>query len=194
MWKMDTMNKHIQEEINPAQQQSLLKLAEVSILLDSYDDIFSDFDPSEYSERTLSDDFILQAKNFSRSKSGNKMSLRLLLPANKRKEQEEKVIVNRLHFYFKSAHQTMKAEVKRANTRGLILTLIGIIIMIAASYISFMKSEKYHIHFLLVLFEPAGWFLLWTGLDHLVNSPKETKKDLDFYLRMTKSEIKFFTY
>ncbi len=54
--------------------------------------------------------------------------------------------------------------------------------MIAASYIFFMKSEKYHIHFLLVLFEPAGWFLLWTGLDHLVNSPKETKKDIDFYL------------
>ena len=116
------------------------------------------------------------------------MSLRLLLPANKRKEQEEKVIVNRLHFYFKSAHQTLKDEVKRANTRGLILTLIGIVMMIAASYISFMKPEKYHIHFLLVLFEPAGWFLLWTGLDHLVNSPNETKKDLDFYLRMTKSE------
>ena len=187
------MDKH-KEEINPVPQKSLLKLAEVSILLDSYDDIFSDFDPSEYSERTLSDDFIIQAKKISRSKTGNKMSLRLLLPANKRKEQEEKVIVNRLHFYFKSAHQTLKAEVKRANTRGLILTLIGIVMMIAASYISFMKPEKYHIHFLLVLFEPAVWFLLWTGLDHLVNSPNETKKDLDFYLRMTKSEIKFFTY
>lgn len=183
------------EEINPIPKQSLLELAEVSILLDSYDDIFSDFDPSVYSERTLSDDFIIQAKKFSRNKIGNKkMSLRLLLPANKRNEQEEKVIIKRLHSYFKSVHEQLEAEVRKTNTRGLILTLIGIAIMIAASYISFMKPEKYHVHLVLVLFEPAGWFLLWAGLDHLVYSSKEAKKDLDFYSRMTTSEIKFFTY
>lgn len=191
---MDTMDRHLQEVINPSQQQSLLKLTEVSILLDSYDDIFSDFDPSPYSERTLSDDFIIQVKKFARNKIGNKMLLRLLLPANKRKEQEEKVIVKRLHSYFKSVHQALKSEGKKANTRGLILTLIGTSVMIAASYISFMKPEKYHVHFLLVLFEPAGWFLLWTGFDHLVNSPKETKNDIDFYATMIKSEINFLTY
>ena len=58
------MNKHIQEEINCVPQQSVLKLSEVSILIDSYDNIFSDFDPSEYSERTLSDGFIIQTKKF----------------------------------------------------------------------------------------------------------------------------------
>ena len=31
----------------------------------------------EYSERKLSDDFIMQAKSFSKSKDGNKMSLKL---------------------------------------------------------------------------------------------------------------------
>ena len=192
---MDSMNKHKQEELSAAPKQSILELGVVSILLDSYDDVFSDFDPSEYSERTLSDDFIIQAKKFSRKKSGNKkISLRLLLPANKRNEYKEKMIVKRLHSYFKSVHQALKSEVKKANTRGLILTLIGIAIMFVASYISFMKSEKYHVHFLLVLFEPAGWFLLWTGLDHLVYSSKEAKIDLGFYSRMTKSEIKFFTY
>jgi hypothetical protein len=192
---MESLSKHKQaEKQNTVPKQSLLELAEVSILLDSYDDIFSDFDPSAYSERTLSDDFIIQAKKFYRNKSGNKMSLRLLLPENKRKEQEEKVIVKRLHSYFKSVHQALESEVKKANIRGLIFTLTGAIIMIAASYISFMKSEKYHVHFLLVLFEPAGWFLLWTGFEHLANSSKETKKDIDFYSKMTKSEIKFFTY
>lgn len=191
---MDSMNKHKQEELNEVPTQSVLKLTEISILLNSYDDIFSDFDPSEYSERTLSDDFIIQSKKIFRNKSGNKMSLRLLLPANKKNEQQEKVIIKRLHSYFKSVHQTLKSKVKKANIRGLIFTLIGTTIMIASSYISFMKPEKYHMHFLLVLFEPAGWFLLWTGFDHLANSSKEKKKDLDFYLRMTKSEIEFVTY
>ena len=85
------------EEINPDSKKSMLQRAEISILLNSYNDIFSAFDPSEYSERTLSDDFIIQAKNFSKSKDGNKMSLKLLLPASARNEQDEKVITKRLH-------------------------------------------------------------------------------------------------
>ncbi len=191
---MDAINKHKQEDISVTPKQSLLKLGEISILLDSYDDIFSDFDPNHYSERTLSDDFIVQSKKISRNKSGKSMSLKLLLPAIKRNEQEEKVIIKRLHSYFKSVHQQLANDVRKTNKRGSILILIGIVVMLAASYISFMKTEKFHIHFLLVLFEPAGWFLLWAGLDHLVYSSKETKKDLDFYSNMTKSEIKFFTY
>ncbi len=59
------------EEVNPDSKKSLLKLAEISILLNSYNDIFSAFDPSEYAERTLSDDFIIQTKNFSKSKDRN---------------------------------------------------------------------------------------------------------------------------
>lgn len=181
------------EEINPVPKEYLLKHAEINILLSSYNDIFSDFDPSAYAERTLSDDFIIQTKKISKTKSGNKMLLRLLLPANKRNEQDEKVIVERLHSYFKNVHQQLVSEVRKINIRGLILTLTGTVIMIAASYISFIKPEKYPVHLLLVLFEPAGWFLLWVGLDHLVYSSKEPKKELDFYSRMTKSEIKFFT-
>ncbi len=188
------MNVHTQEERNTVAKQSLADVVVVSILLDSYDDIFSDFDPGAYVERILSDDFIVQLKKFAKHKSGDKMLLRLLLPANKRNEIEEKGIIERLHFYFKSIHGELKSEVRKTNINGWALTLLGTTIMVVASYISFMKPEKYHTHFLLVLFEPAGWFLLWTGFDHLVHSSKETKKELAFYLRMTKSEIHFFTH
>lgn len=187
------MNKK-SEEINPGPKQSLLKLAEISILLNSYNDIFSAFDPSEYSERTLSDDFILQAQKFSKNKDGNKMSLKLLLPASARKEQDEKVIIKRLHSHFKDAYHQVAIDVKKTKKKGIILTVIGIILMLTASYLSYMKPEKYHVHFLLVLFEPAGWFLLWAGLDHLIYQSKSTKKDFDFYSKMARSEINFFTY
>ena len=182
------------KEINPVPKQTLLKLAEISILLNSYGDIFSAFDPSEYSERALSDDFILQAQKFSKTRDGNKMSLKLLLPASARSEQDEKVIIKRLHSHFKDAYQQVKNEVRKANRKGIIFTIIGIALMLTASYLSYMRVENYHLHFLLVLFEPAGWFLLWAGLDYLVYQSKSTKKDLNFYSKMTKSEIKFFTY
>ena len=181
------------EEINPVPKEYLLKHAEINILLSCYNDIFSDFDPSAFAERILSDDFIIQTKKISKAKSGNKILLRLLLPANKRNEEDEKVIIERLHSYFKNVHHQLVSEIRKINMRGLILTLIGTAIMIAASYISFIKPEKYSVHLLLVLFEPAGWFLLWFGLDHLVYSSKAPKKELDFYSRMIKSEIRFFT-
>ncbi len=171
-----------------------MKLAEINIQINSYNDIFSDFDPSAYPERTLSDDFILQAKEISKNKGGTHMLLRLLLPANQRHTPDEKLILKRLYTYFKSVHQQLKSEARKTTTRGLILILIGTITMIAASYISFIKPDKYHVHLLLVLFEPAGWFMLWVGLDHLVYSSKETKKELDFYYRMAKCEINFFTH
>lgn len=191
---MDEKNKYKNQEINPVPKQSLLKLAEISILLSSYNDIFSVFDPSEYSERTLSDDFIIQANNFSKSKEGNRMSLKLLLPASSRNEKEEKVIVKRLHSHFKDVYQQIGGDIKKTKRKGIILTGIGIVLMISASYLSFIKLERYHVHLLIVLFEPAGWFLLWAGLDHLVYQSKSTKKDFDFYSKMSRSEIRFFTY
>ena len=191
---MEIINKKKQDQVSDESKQSLLKLAEISILLDSYDSIFSDFDPSPYSERTLSDDFIIQSKKLSRNKSGKRISLNLLLSKNKRNDVNEKIIIKRLHTYFKSVHQELTQEVKKINKRGFYLTVTGIILMMAASYISYLNTQKFHIHLMLVLFEPAGWFLLWAGLDHLVYSSKETKKDLSFYSKMTKSEIEFITY
>lgn len=187
------MNKQI-EEINHASKYDMLKLAEVSILLSSYNDIFSAFDPSAYYERILSDDFLIQANKFSKTKEGNKMTLKLLLPESARNKEDELIIIKRLHSHFKEAYQHVISEVKKTKRKGILFTGIGIILMLTASYLSFMQPEEYHIHFLLVLFEPAGWFLLWVGLDELVYSSKERKTDLDFNSKMAKSEIVFFTF
>ncbi len=182
---------HTTENINTLSKHSIPKLAKINILLSSYDYLFSDFDSSAYAERTLSDDFITQAKNISKNKPGTKILVTLLLPANRRNDEEEKVIIERLYSYFKTIHIQLIADARKIKTKGLVLTLVGTITMIAASYMSFIKPEKYSAHLLIVLFEPAGWFLLWMGLDHLVNTSKETQEELNFYSKMIKSEIKF---
>lgn len=182
------------EEISKTNTPSLLELTEISIWLDSYDDIFSDFDPSPYSERLLSDDFLTQAIKFSKNKGGHKMTLNLLLPASIRNEPNEKTIIKRLHSHFRDTYLQLKSEIKKSNQKGIILVLIGTALMITASYLSFMKRQEYSLHLLLVLFEPAGWFLLWAGLDHLVYQSKASKKEFEFYSKMAKSEIKFLTY
>ena len=86
---------HTTENVNTDLKHSIPKLTEITILLSSYNYIFSDFDPSAYAERTLSDDFITQAKNISKDKKGSNMLVVLLLPANRRNDEEEKVIIER---------------------------------------------------------------------------------------------------
>lgn len=93
------------------QKQTLPKLTEIYILLISYNEIFSDFDPKVFAERVLSDNFITQLKRISENKRGTKMSLRFLLPATRRNE-------------------------------------------------------------------PAGWFMRWVGLDHIIYASKDTIKEL----------------
>ena len=174
--------------------ERLPKQGEINILLNSYNDIFSHFDPSPYTERILSDDFIMTVKNVSKNKTGINVILRLNLPVDARDEQKEKKIATRLHNYFGNVYQQLRSEIRKKNNKGLLITFIGVIIMTIASYISFIKPEKYSVHLLLVLFEPAGWFLVWVGLDYLVYASKETKKELVFYTKMKTAEIIFFTH
>lgn len=167
---------------------------EINIWLDSYDEMFSDFDPSPYSKRTVSDDFISQVRKVVKGRYQKKMTLQLLLPESARNTQDEQVISERLQNYFKINNEQLLAEKREANRKGFVLTILGTLLMLIAGYISFLKSGSFYAHVLLILFEPAGWFMLWMGLDYLVNYSGTKRKELDFYTHMTRTEIKFGTY
>ena len=167
--------------------------SKINIWLDSYDDIFSDFDSSDYSEKTLSDDFISQVKKISKNKRGKDVSLRFFIPLNQRNNKSEETIIRRLSLYFTHINNQLKADIKKTYIKGWTLTTTGITLMVVASYLSFIKSQMYTTHLMLVLFEPAGWFLLWAGLDNIVYNSKDFKKEIDFYSKMTGAKIDFLT-
>ncbi|MCC6584168.1 MAG: hypothetical protein IT271_10730 [Chitinophagales bacterium] len=164
---------------------------EISIWLDSYNDIFSDFDSRPLSERTVSDDFLTEVRKVCDEKSRNKIHLKLSIPENQRNTDDEKVIIKRLHLYFRNNHHLIKQDLRKKNIRGLYYILAGTLLMLCASYISFLKPQKFYIHTLLILFEPAGWFFLWTGLEHLIYSSKSKKADLIYFNKMAEGVIRF---
>ena len=168
--------------------------AEISIWLDTYDEIFSDFDPRPYQKRTISDDFILQIRKVTKDRYQENMALKLLLPEQIRNNQDEDLISSRLHDYFELNRQQLLAEKKKANLNGLLLIGIGIVLMLITGYISLLRSDSYFLHLLFILFEPAGWFMLWTGLDHLVYYSGRKKKDLKFFLHVSRAKIEFGAY
>ena len=64
-------------------KEALLEKSEMSLLIRDYGDIFSSFDPRFFSEKALSDDFLLEAKRSARDKKGI-YELRFLVPKAKR--------------------------------------------------------------------------------------------------------------
>ena len=81
---------------------------EISIWLDSYDDIFSDFDSRPLSERTVSDDFLSEVRKVCDEKSRNKIHLKLSIPESLRNTEDEKIIIKRLHLFFRNSHQLIE--------------------------------------------------------------------------------------
>ena len=178
---------------NVKAKQELLAKAEISLLLDTYDDIFSDFDPRPYSQRALSDDFLLEAKRATRDKKGA-LELRFILPHHIRRADYESLIRRRLKEHFKKHADEMEREARKLRRESLILVFVGVVLLIMATLIAHRASEKLLYTFLFVLLEPVGWFTVWTGLEQFYHSVKERKPDLIFYQKMSKADIVFISY
>lgn len=176
-------------------QKRLLQMSEISLWLDTYDDIFSDFDPRPYSQRRLSDDFLWEARKASRDKASGQVELKFLIPKHKKKVRQEKLIKQRLREHFKKHFGIIKKEVRHTIKMGILFILAGIILMLGASLIlSQSKDGNFLINFFIVFLEPGGWFLFWEGLGLVIFEAKKKRPQLKFYEKMAKCEISFLPY
>lgn len=173
-------------------EKQLFMLRNISIWLDTYDDIFSDFDPRPYSERTLSDDFLVEVRKVCRESDETIHELKLLIPADKRNIPDEEIITKRLNSLFKKGHRKYLEQNKYVLRKGLLFIFTGFLLLLAASYLSAMKSGMLSINVLLVICEPSGWFLVWSGFDSLFYTSKQSKTEFEFYNKLSKSHISFF--
>jgi|ERR1035437_2740943 hypothetical protein len=176
------------------EKQKVTSSHEISIWLDSYDDIFSDFDPRSFSERSLSDDFIAEAKKVSREKLLKINELKLLIPESKRNQEQESVIIKNLHANFLRHYEYLHHQSRKVKRKGILFFLIGIPFMAAASYFSFLNSTTFSYNILRIIFEPAGWFFVWTGFDHIFIISNTKEGDINFYSLLAKTKIHFLSY
>lgn len=181
--------KEVEEE-----EKELLAEGEVSLVIESYDEIFSSFDPRPYSRRALSVDFLDEARRATREMKPGVFELRFLLPFAERKLEREGMIKKRLKEHFRRHHEMLEAEARKKKKRGLVLCLIGFLMMVFATWAVFYNKNSFFYSILKIIFEPGGWFTLWTGLDILFFGSKEDRGDLEFYRKMIKAEVVFSHY
>lgn len=173
------------------EKNRLLKDSEIGIWLDSYDDIFSDFDPRPYSQRSVSGDLLNEAKKASRDKTSGQIQLKFLVPKKGRNYKNETLIKKRLKDHFKKHSEIMRKEHRKIIREGIFFLFLGVLFMIIAG-IFLIEEETTKIKvFLSVFLEPGGWFLFWEGLYLIVFESRKKNPDLGFYKKMNKAEITF---
>ncbi|MEK6830011.1 MAG: hypothetical protein AABY15_07890 [Nanoarchaeota archaeon] len=168
------------------------EVSEVRVAIDTYDDIFSDFDPRPDSVRGFSQDFLVEAERAVMSKNSERINFVIMIEKEKRNLGEETTINNRLKKYFSKYYEIMKKKKKKVIKKGIFFTVAGIILMFAATFLLFkFRQESILTSFFVILLEPGGWFLFWKGLELVLFEAKDATPDLKFYERMVNSSIRF---
>ena len=185
----------IPQEQEISEQQKVLQLSQISIWIDNYDDLFSDFDPRPYSQRAISDDFLSEAKKVLKESPKGKFELRILIPSKERNPYHESIIKKRFRDHFKKQAKTCATQKRDVIRSGIAFLFSGIALMLVTTYILFHYEEtNFLATFLSVVFEPAGWFLFWEGMNQLVFKVKEKNPELDFNEKMAEGNVLFQSY
>jgi hypothetical protein len=178
------------EEVNEY-QLSRIKENNFSLILKSYDDIFSIFDPRLFNSRALSDDFLAECKRAVRDKESG-IELRLFVPKNKRSYLEEIKIKRRLKEHFHKHFREKQNEIKKIKLVGFFWFVLGVAVMIGESFL--ILYSGFISNLLKIILMPAGWFFFWEGLGKVFIYSKEKKPDYNFYKKMANVEITFLHY
>jgi hypothetical protein len=163
----------------------------ITLWLDNYTDIYSDFDSRHYLKRRISEDFLLEIRTEINNSSSTFNNIELLLPSAMRNTETEKIIAEGLNNYFKKQYHIQQNKCSDKFKNGLKLFIIGVIVMLLNTWVSNYFKESFHIIFLRILLEPAGWFLLWAAFDFLFYDYKKLKLESNFYKQMSKTTINF---
>jgi hypothetical protein len=163
----------------------------ISLALDNYDEIFSDFDQGEIQERRISDDFIEELKKMALEKDTSQFEIIMLIPKQERNVKTEQTITNRLISFFKIKFYEEKKIKTKHKKQGLRLLLAGLTLLFIAGYISKFQSSIIVLRILFVLTEPAGWYFAWTGFEKIFDTREKSDELFSFYTKMIKSKFKF---
>lgn len=168
------------------------EIRQISIMLDTYDDIFSDFDPRGYAERELSTDFTNEMNKRYRTSRTGRIEVRFTLPEKERRKEDEEKIVKRIKQYFAWRVKESSREISNARKKAAGFIIAGITITLLYGVLSEyydVSSPNYFFEILLV----AGWFLMWTGLEKFFLGAQHQKKDVEESEKFRKAEYMFFS-
>jgi hypothetical protein len=173
-------------------KQRLDDINAISIAIDTYDDIFSDFDPRDILDRDLSEDFINELRHRHRQNPKGKYDVVLVAPKAIEDQGVEKKIVSRLNRYFHQKYSRYKKSINDLRIRGGVYVVFGMALLSILTLLAYYrKLESLKLELVGIIFMPLGWFGIWEGFSKMIELPFKLENDTQVYKRLSKASYKF---
>jgi len=173
-------------------KQRLDDINAISIAIDTYDDIFSDFDPRDISQRDLSEDFIIELTRRHRQDIKGKYDVVLVAPKSIEDPAAEKKITSRLNRYFHQKYSRYIMAIREIRMRGLAYIASGMAILIVLALLTYYKKlDTLTLEIVGIVFMPLGWFGIWEGFSKIVDIPFKLESDTRAYKKFSRASYKF---
>ena len=178
---------------NPINIEEHIKdIQETTIAIDSWDDIFSDFDPSPLEHRVLSEDFLLELKKRYRETQRGNFIVTICAPLSLKDEASERIVIKRLKQFFKFRHLLLQKEMNERRRVGFIFVIVGILFLSTLTLTTYYNVlPRLAIEILGIILMPLGWFGIWEGFSRIIESPHLVKQELELFAKLAKAAFKF---
>lgn len=173
-------------------EEHIKDIQEISIAIDSWDDIFSDFDPSPLEQRILSEDFLSELKKRYRETQRGNFIITVYAPMSLKDDASERIVIKRLKQYFKLRHLSTQKEINDARGKGTIFVIFGILFLSIITLIAYFKLlSPLAIELIGIILMPLGWFGIWEGFSRIIEPAPLIKQDLELFAKLSKAAFKF---
>lgn len=187
-----TLSEAVQSP-SSAQPPTIQTIRDISISIDFYDDIFSDFDPRPFSQRELSKDFLAELSSRHMETRKGQIEVRFFIPALERDGKIEAMIKKRLREHFEAELKILSEEVQRGKMRGMLYMAIGFVLLFAELLVGMYVPDEFLQKTFGILLVPAGWYGMFTGIEKLVETEDRLRPKWDMAKKFTKCNYIFFS-
>lgn len=172
--------------------QKIKTIREISIVIDDWDDIFSDFDPRPLEDRAFSEDFIYELKKRYRETKTGRILVSICAPLYLKDEKSEKIVIQRLKREFKREGLQKRKDIMRTRAFGAIFVFCGICFLSALTLLAYYEIlSRLTIDLIGIILMPLGWFGIWEGLSKIVDTSPRFHQDQILFEKLAKADYKF---
>lgn len=163
-------------------------LQNVDMALDLYDDLFSDFDPSPFQTRLLSEDFLSELRRRFAATGQNDIVVNFTMPKALRNEKTEVLIKKRIKDHFKVRVREIKHKTREKADNGVIRLFVGVILSVAL-----LLFPQLDVVPILTIFSVLIWYSLWSGLENVLEASSSLGRKMAFAEKFMKADYRFFS-
>jgi hypothetical protein len=169
---------------------TMIKDQKIRIAIDTYDELFSDFDISPFENRSISLDFKEALESRTIENNNSNLELILSIPEKERNLDVEKIIIKRLKRFFISKKNNYSKRIGLRKTKGIKFILMGFLFVTITFLFETFFTDLFPL-FLANVILILGWFGVWTGVERILDIPYELISKKNLYTLFSNLEIVF---